>query len=100
MRYTALGSGLAVGLALLAVSCADIRAPERIEVNVGGGSEHMDSSRVPDPATLEEARSELHRAYRQIQYLERRVAKLEDDKTELKKDRDEYKRKYKRATDD
>ncbi|MCK6458092.1 MAG: hypothetical protein L6Q92_16380 [Phycisphaerae bacterium] len=80
--------------------CVDIKAPERIEIGSGSRGEDVDSSRVPEPRDMEEARSELRRAYRQIQYLERRVSGLEKDKRELKEERDDYKRKYERMRGD
>jgi FtsZ-binding cell division protein ZapB len=85
---------LVVG-ALLCVSagCFSAKAPERIDVKVGGNSrpEPVDSSRVPDPQTLDEARAELRRAYANIQWLEREVADLEEDKADYKRERDRYK---------
>jgi TolA-binding protein len=74
--------------------CVSAKAPERIDVNLGGSSrpETVDSSRVPDPKTLDEARYELRRAYENIQWLERRVAELQEDKAEYKRERDKYKK--------
>lgn len=85
---------LAVGGLLCATAgCVSAKAPERIEVSVGGGRpEPVDSSRVPDPQTLAEARDELHKAYANIQWLEHKVADLEEDKAEYKRERDRYKK--------
>lgn len=81
--------------------CISAKAPENIDVRVGSSRpEPVDSSRVPNPQTLEEARQELHKAYANIQYLERKVAKLEDDKAEYKHERDKYKKKLEKYEDD
>lgn len=74
------------------LGCVSAKAPERIEVTVGGRPEPVDASRVPDPKTLAEARTELEKAYANIQWLERRVAELEEDKAECKRERDRYKK--------
>ncbi len=86
---------LVVGCLLGAsAGCFSAKAPERIDVSVGGNSrpEPVDSDRVPDPQTLDEARYELRRAYANVQWLERQVADLEDDKAEYKRERDRYKK--------
>ena len=84
---------LAVGGLLWATAgCVSVKAPERIEV--GGGSrrpEPVDSSRVPDPRTLEEARRELRKAYANVRWLEDEVADLEKGKAKAKRERDKYK---------
>ncbi|MFQ5806803.1 MAG: hypothetical protein ACE5I3_10175 [Phycisphaerae bacterium] len=74
--------------------CVSAKAPERIEVSVGGSSrpEPVDSGRVPDPRSLEEARVELREAYANIQWLEREVADLEKEKAKYKRERDKYKK--------
>lgn len=81
------------GLLWVTTGCISVKAPERIDVDAGGGSrpERVDSARVPHPSTLEEARAELRKAYASIQWLEGEVAELEKDKAEYKRERDEYK---------
>lgn len=78
----------------LIAGCVSAKAPERIDVSVGGSSrpEPVDSNRMPDPKTLDEARYELRKAYANIQWLERQVAELEEDKAEYKRERDKYKK--------
>ena len=86
---------LAAGCLLWATAgCVSAKAPERIDVSVGGSSrpEPVDSSRVPNPQTLDEARFELRKAYANIEWLERELAELEDDKAECKRERDRYKK--------
>lgn len=89
LRYAWLvvAGSLAAGMA----GCTSVRAPERIEVSVGGGSGHVDSSRVPKPKTLEEARAELGKAYAQIQRLERKIGDLEEDEAKCEREREMYK---------
>jgi TolA-binding protein len=84
---------VAFGL-LLCSGCVSVKAPERIDVDAGGRSrpKPVDSSRVPDPRTLDEARAELRKAYANIQWLEDEVAELEKDKAEYKRERDKYKK--------
>jgi len=85
--------GAAAVVLWAAAGCVSAKAPESIAVNVGGPQpEPVDSSRVPDPQTLEEARYELRKAYANIQALERQVAKLEADKAEYKRERDKARR--------
>ena len=88
-----------------AAGCVSAKAPERIEVNLGGSRrpEPVDSSRVPDPKTLEEARYELRKAYANVEWLEREVEELEKDKAKCKRERDKYKKerdKYKDRLED
>jgi hypothetical protein len=82
--------------------CVSVKAPERIEVDAGGHSrpERVDSSRVPNPHTLEEARAELNKAYSNIQWLEDRVANLEKDKAKYKRERDECRDRLEKYEDD
>ena len=98
--------GLAASGLLWAVAgCVSANVPERIDVNVGGSQrpEPVDSSRVPDPKTLDEARYELRKAYANVQWLEGEVEELEEDKAKYKRDRDKYKKerdKYKDRLED
>ncbi|MHC4234632.1 MAG: hypothetical protein ACYSUQ_05910 [Planctomycetota bacterium] len=84
------------------VGCVSARAPESISVQIGGGPppEDVDSSRVPQTTTHEEAQAELHKAYQQIRYLEHRNDRLADKLEEAREEREEYKRKYKRLKDE
>jgi hypothetical protein len=88
------------GLLWVTTGCVSVKAPERI--NVGGSSrpEPVDSSRVPNPRTLEEARAELRKAYSNIQWLEDEVADLEKDKAKYKRERDECEDRLERYEDD
>jgi predicted nucleic acid-binding Zn-ribbon protein len=98
---TRTGLLLAAGCLLwLATGCFSAKAPERIEVNVGGPSERVDSSRVPNPKTLEEARYELRKAYDNIRWLEHKVEDLKEDKAKYKRERDKYKDRLEKYEDD
>lgn len=79
-----------------------VKAPERIEVNVGGGGrpEQVDSSHVPQPATLAEAQTELDRAYANLQYLERQNDSLRRKADEYKHERDAARKRLKKYEDD
>jgi TolA-binding protein len=93
---------LAAGCLLwLTVGCVTAKAPERIDVRLGSSQrpEPVDSSRVPDPQTLEAARAELHKAYQQIRWLESEVADLEEDKAECKRERNRYKKERDKCED-
>ena len=97
MRYWTLAL---IGVMWLStVGCVSVKAPEKIEVGGGSRSEPVDSSRVPDPATMGEARYELRKAYGNIQYLERRVSDLERDKAKYKRQRDECEDELERCKD-
>ena len=89
------------GLLWAAAGCLSAKAPERIEVNVGGRArpEPVDSRRAPDPKTLDEARYELRKAYANMEWLEREVADLEKDKAKYKRERDRYKKERDRYKD-
>ncbi len=86
--------------------CVSVKAPERIEIgNVG--HERVDSSRVPDPRTLDEARAELRKAYGYIRHLEDEVQELEEEKAECKRkckrykeERDRYRKRLEKYEDD
>lgn len=73
-----------------AIGCLEIKAPERINVNSNRPA-RVDPGRVPHINTVEEGRYELDKAYQNIRYLEDRVAKLEREKDEAKRERDDYK---------
>ncbi len=91
---------LAVG-GLLWVAAGCVQAPKSIDVRVGSSRpEPVDSSRVPDPRTMEEARAELRKAYRNIQWLEDEVADLEKDKAKYKRERDKCEDRLEKYEDD
>jgi hypothetical protein len=88
-------AGLVVLMLSISFSgCANITLPEKIEVGHGGGSQKVDSSRVPQTRNHEECRQELIKAYAYIRNLERRNQKLEKDKAELKASLKRYKKQY------
>ncbi len=82
---------LVLGTGLLVAVAGCVKAPDRVEVNVG--SPHrpapVDASRVPQPGTLEEAQAELNKAYENLQALERDNAKLKEKADKLKRERDD-----------
>ncbi len=80
----------AVGLVLVS-GCLSVQAPR--EINIGGNSSNVDSSRVPETASHEEARAELRKSYAYIR-------ELEDKKAEYKRERDRYKKRLKKYEDD
>jgi predicted nuclease with TOPRIM domain len=91
---------LAAGLLMAGVTGC-VTLPERVEVNVGGKErpEPVDSSRVPQPATLEESHQELVRAYQNLQYYERENARLEEKAAKYKRQRDECKKRLDKYED-
>lgn len=99
MRTRWLAAALVGAFWLSTFGCVSIKAPEKIEVGGGSRPEPVDSSRVPNPTTLEEARHELRKAYGNIQYLERRVDDLEKDKAKYKRQRDECENELERCKD-
>ena len=91
---------LAAGILLAGVTGC-VTLPERVEVNVGNNErpEPVDSSRVPQPATLDEAHQELVRAYQNLQYYERENARLEEKAAKYKRQRDECKKRLDKYED-
>jgi predicted RNase H-like nuclease (RuvC/YqgF family) len=86
-------AGLLVGLGGLLGAAGCVKAPERIDVRVGDPRPaRVDSSRVPRPATLDEAQRELDQAYANIQQLEQDNARLQRKADEYKRERDETRR--------
>jgi hypothetical protein len=74
-----------------------------VKVDMRSRPEPVDSSRVPQTASHEEARRELNKAYQNIQWLERELARQERKKDEYKRERDRYKKqrdRYKDRLDD
>ena len=92
--------GMIVGLLLTIPGCVSVKAPERIDIGGSRRPERVDSTRVPNPSTLEEARYELHKAYGNIQWLEDEVAKLQQDKAKYKRQRDDCRDRLKKYEDD
>lgn len=91
-------SASAIGFCgMLLAGCVSLKAPERISVN--DRPARVDSSRVPETRSHEEARQRLAEAYERNRYLEGKVERLERDKEELKRERDEYKRRADRYDD-
>ncbi len=79
--------------------CLSVRGTDDINVNAGNRPRRIDSSRVPTTRNHEDARQRLTEAYERNRYLEHKVEKLEKKNHEIKEERDEYKRKYKREKD-
>lgn len=88
-----------LGVMLGGAGCLSVRGPDEISVNAGNRPRRIDSSHVPPTRDHEDARHMLAEAYERNRYLEHKVEKLEKKKRELKAERDEYKRKYKREKD-
>ncbi|HEY3241856.1 MAG TPA: hypothetical protein VGM03_00770 [Phycisphaerae bacterium] len=91
---------LAAALACCLPACLNVKAPERIEVNAGAPPQDIDTSHVPHPATLGESHAEIDRAYRQIAFLEDRLARAERKRDDYKRERDECEKKYKKLKKD
>jgi len=87
--------------ALLAASagCVSVKAPEKIEIG-GGRPEPVDSTRIPETSSHEQAREELRRAYENLQYLERENERLREKAEKYKRERDQYKDRLKRYEKD
>ncbi len=79
--------------------CVNVKAPEQINVGSRPGRQPIDTRHVPPTRSHQEARQKLAEAYDRISYLQAKNEDLEEDKRDLKKERDEYKRKYKREKD-
>jgi predicted RNase H-like nuclease (RuvC/YqgF family) len=95
------GLPLVAGLFLLSAhaGCLNVQAPERVYVGGGPQPEKVDSSRVPETRTHEEARAELTKAYRQIQYLEHENQRLTRKLDDAKAKKEEAERKYEKLKD-
>ena len=72
--------------------CVSLKAPEQI--NFQPHAQVADPSSVPPLASMDEARQKLAEAYAEIRYLRGKVRDLEDDKDELKAERDHYKHRH------
>ncbi len=94
----AIGSAGFVMASCLAGGCMNIKAPENISVDTGR-RQHVDASQVPPTSTHEEARQRLAEAYAEIRRLEGKIAGLEKDKRELKTEKEDCEKKYKRLRD-
>ena len=92
---------LTAGTCLLGIMLGCVQAPERIDVQVGSRQpEPVDSARVPNPQTMDEARAEMHKAYQYVQWLEEENADLKHDKQKYKRKYDECKDRLERYEDD
>ena len=102
MRMRMAGLVLAAAGVMLVVSgCVSAKAPERIDIRMGGGRPTpVDTSRVPHPSTLAEAQRELNAAYANLQHFEREVAHLERKAAKYKRERNECERRLERYEDD
>jgi hypothetical protein len=87
------------GLICMSAGCLNVRMPEKVEVGTAQ-PEPVDSSRIPETATHEEARAELRKAYENIQYLEHENQRLHDKADKYKRERDQYKDRLKRYEKD
>ena len=88
-----------VGLAGTSAGCLSVRMPERVEVG-SSRPEPVDSSQIPETSTHQEARAELHKAYENIQYLERENQRLHEKADKYKRERDQYKDRLKKYEHD
>lgn len=91
-----------MGVGALVALTGCLKLPERVDVRVGENNRPppVDSSRVPEPRSLEEARHELTKAYQNIQYLERDNARLQEKADKYKQERDEARKQLKRYEKD
>jgi|GEM_PF-1580846 len=89
----------ACALMLSQAGCISVTAPKEVNVEGGGRPQRVDSSRIPNPQTLEEARFELRKAYENLQWMEDEVADSKNDKAKYKRDRDKYKKRLERCED-
>lgn len=84
--FKRLGIGAVIVFGLSAGGCLSVRAPERINVGSSPGRERIDTSRVPPTRDHADAREKLAQAYDRIDYLERKINNLEEDKHELQQE--------------
>ena len=91
---------LGVGLLVACAGC--FKSPDRIEVNVANPRRPppVDTARVPQPGTIEEAQVELDKAYQNIEALERDNAKLNDKADKYKRERDDCRDRLKKFEKD
>lgn len=89
MKRTTIGLALLGGAVLAASGCVSVKAPEQIHFQPH--AEVADPSQIPPTASHAEARQKLAEAYAEIRYLRAKVRDLEEDKHELKRERDRYK---------
>ncbi len=89
---------LVLGTGLLAVADGCVRAPKNVELNVGSPrfSAPVDTSRVPQPTTLEEAQAELNKAYQNIQDLQDENDRLKEKADKFKRERDDCRHRLKK----
>lgn len=89
---------MAAGLLSPGFGCVSVKAPERI--NVGSGSEPVDSRDIPRTSSHDEARYELRRAYGRIRDLEGENARLRRKADEYKHERDALEDRLEKYEDD
>jgi len=89
----------AVGVFLFQSSCLSVTAPREIRVGDSAGRRRVDTQRIPATKSHVEARQKLRESYARIEYLEKQVRELREDKRELKEEAEEYERKYEREKD-
>ena len=80
---------LAAGLLWATAGCVSVKAPENIEIGGGSRPQPVDSSRIPETASHQEARRELRRAYANLRYLEHENERLAAKADKYKRQRDE-----------
>ncbi|MBN1514542.1 MAG: hypothetical protein JXB13_21175 [Phycisphaerae bacterium] len=90
---------IGVFVLVAAHGCIQAKAPESIVIGGGAPPERVDSSRTPQTRSHEEARAELEKAYRQIQYLEEENQRLRRKYENAKAEREEYERRYEQLKD-
>jgi hypothetical protein len=98
MRKAAVAIGCVLGL-LSVTGCVNVTPPDVYIKADAQPPPDIDSSKVPETRTHEEARQELVKAYSYIRYLERKLARADEDRDRYKRERDEYKDKYKHLKD-
>jgi predicted RNase H-like nuclease (RuvC/YqgF family) len=79
-----LGAAVMFGLS----GCVSVKAPESIQIGSERRPEPVDSSRVPNTASHEEAREELRKAYANLRYYEDELAELQDKAERYKRERE------------
>jgi hypothetical protein len=86
-----LGMALIGGTMLsVATGCVSLKAPDQVYFD--GGRRVADPAEVPPTSSHAEARQKLAEAYGEIRHLRGEVADLEEDKRELKAERDACRR--------
>ncbi len=95
-----IGCVLAGSVIASLTGCIHAKAPEHINVNLGGRPSPVDSRVVPHPTTLAEAQQELEKAYRDMRYLEQDNARLARKADEYERERDDARKQLKKLKKD